>query len=765
MKVFIPLFVAVFGLNALAVDSSGLLLSAFCPNTGTQTAQALNQSQQLGNIVEILKTDPECSGLASGTQNLINNVASLESIRTSADETSRIREKLELFEENAAIERSNILANFEAQFQAQYMADNPSATTSEVEQQVSLAVGGHVPYSDYLSSLELTVNELRIEQFSNRLEVGFDADDRAVEHQQIALIQSNMSSLLSTLSTSTSCTNANESIAPAVVSNVLGLASSVIPGIVGSVVGLGASIVNGSAQLIRNLKYNGLSRSVERNQMKQALSCTFEGLTNTYCKAQDSLNLIKYNQEMERDNCFTSDCKLLKVGIDLLSKKSNSLNSWINLIISGATPSNADAVFTYERAINLQARFNINTQELEGVLNGARNELSRPGARETTILRNLMETLATRVAFRSFEEGNSFGTGRALPYADFFQRNGDKECGAFAYFFNPDRDDRQLEERDATNGESCIVAANNTYPLPLTVSIAELQERVRLLTEETSATVAFQVQLVSEENTSSILSRYESVDNLFNSSPKRFLKDLRKYYADFESYLDKNDIDRPLLRNYIERAVNQSAKVETIIRANSCTDFDDVADDCDVETTKLTLLRRTLAPSQQVLSVQNSLRGIFREHVEISKLNNDISDEDLLLLLDTSTEDSSNILARNNLDQQAVLEDADTAKSISKGNLKNFWDIFERGIYGTLKELRRDGDLNVLGRLCVRAAISPLSKRQYRKLTKYCGGTVYKSVNPKIADIKFDDVINKAFESKACSVFNFKRRQLFLNNN
>lgn len=768
MKIFVLIFTATFGFNVVAADSSGLLLSAFCPNTGTQTAQALNQSQQLGNIVEILKTDPECSGLAAGTENLINSVASLDSIRNSADEASKIRQKLETFEENAAIESASLTANFENQFRAQYIADNPGANQTEIDQQVSLAVGSYTPQSDYLSSLNLVVNETRIEQFSNRLQIGFDIDDRSIENQQIAIIQSNMNSVLATLATSASCTNANESIAPSVVSNVLGLASSVIPGVVGAAVGLGASLVNGSAKLIRSLKYSRFSRSIERNQMKQALSCTFEGLTNTYCKAEDTLNLIRYQRDIESDNCISEDCNLLKKGIDLLSKKSNSLNSWVNLIISGATPSNADAVSTYERAINLQARFNINSQELEGVLNGARNEISRPGANETLILRNLMENLATRVAFRTFDDGNSsFGSSRALPFSDFFQRDSDRQCGAFAYFFSPERDDRALESRDSVNGESCIDAALSAYPSPQTISIAELQERIRLLVSETSRTIAFQVQLVSEENTSSILARYESLDNIFKSSPKQFLFSLRDYYSRFENYLDSKNIKRTLLRNFIERGVSQAQRVEEIINAQSCGDFEDASVDCDLETTKLTNLRTTLAPGavEQVLSVQNSLRGIYREHIEIAKQRGDITDDELLLLLNTSSEDSSNILARNNLNQQALLEDADTAKSISKGNLRNFWDIFSLGIFGTLKELKNDGDVNVLGRLCVRAALSPLSKRQYKKLNKYCRGTVYKSVNPKIADIKFDSVIDQEFERKACSVFRFKREQQFLNNN
>jgi hypothetical protein len=781
MKIFI-LYFALVSVYTYAAKTSSLLLSAFCPSVGTQTSQALIQSQKLDDIITQLKEDPNCSSVAASTQNLLSNITSLDSMISSQDEGSQISRKLSLYEEQQAFERAGLIASFREDSRTSYIRTNPNANETDINEYVDFQAENYIPESELLSLFNTKVNELKVEKLSNQLQVGFDEENNTDVTNKVNSIKANMGSIFTALNTSSACTNANESIAPSIISNVLGLASSFIPGVAGIAVGLGSELINSSAELIRNMKYNGLRRDVERNEMKEALSCSFEGIMNTYCKAKDTLNLIHFESIKKSPDCDTENCKLLNSGIDLISKKSSSLNSWINLILSGAAPRDESQVGPYSSAISLRATFNVLKQTLDGMLNGARYQLSLPGSNKNLVIRNLMESLATTIA------NNASGGGSSSPYADFFQVENDKECGAWAYIYNPaDNNDRRLEGRDTQ--VSCAEYATALYETPVPVST--LQERIRVLNEETSGTVAFAIQLVSEENTSSILSRYDSLNNIFKSSPQDFMDNTLKYYSDFRAYLAANNINRILLNNLILRAENQIFKAKKVISFTKCSDFDDptttdptttdptnddqnlmtlfqftnlAGESCDVEATKLANLSLILAPNQQVLSVENSLRAVFREHVEIAKLNGDISNENLILILNSNSEDSSSILVRNSLGKQQLFEDSTTAMSISKDNLKNFWKTFSKAIIATAKNLKSSKDEYVLGRLCVRAALSPLTSKRIKKLKRYCTGSVYKSTNREVQDIRFDDIISVEFKDKACTVYNFQRKIEYLNN-
>ena len=185
---------------------------------------------------------------------------------------------------------------------------------------------------------------------------------------------------------------------------------------------------------------------------------------------------------------------------------------------------------------------------------------------------------------------------------------------------------------------------------------------------------------------------------------------------------------------------------------------------CDLNAEKLANLSLTLAPNQQVLSVENSLRSIFREHVEMVKDSGEITDESILLILNASSENGSNILVRNSLNTQQVYEDAMTAMSITRGNLENFWKNFSKSIVRVLKKLKEEKNDFLIGKICVSAATSPITKMQKRKIQKFCAGSVYKSTSRKIKDLKYSDIVNLDFKDKACDLYNFRRKLNILNN-
>ncbi len=752
-----------------APSPSSLLMSAYCSNTGTHTLRALTQSDQLADTLELLEATEACDAMASSTNTLLSSIQSLESLNQSETNIEKLNTKLTGFEEQLEIEKANLIATHIQNF----TIINPGATQSQID----ASVAGFVPSSNLLSDLELRVNELKLDLFSGQLDSGFAQNSQELRNDKIKLIGSNINSLLGAISTSNSCTNSNESIAPAIISNVLGVASTALTGVAGIAVGISAKLLAGSRDLIRNMKYKSARRRIDIEKMKEAIPCSFQGITETYCKARDTKNLIDFYAENELNTeCIGGECDLLKTGISLLSKKTSVLNSWVNLILSGASPRNEGLLGPYRSAIYLRAAFDDVKQVLEGMINGARYQLSLPGVDAVSVKRELMEKLAKKVSDNTQETERRSGS---TPFSRFFQK--DPRCGAWAYFFKPNLDPSNAEDRTLgiSSDLDCGENARSEYSAAIDVSV--LQERIKVMNEETSKTVAFEIQLVSEENTSNILMKYNAKDNIFKTSPRIFVKKALSYYGKFEKYIEDKALDRPLLVSLITRAKKQLLKTQKIVYAQNCTDLDSDSlnnttaslskeqelrrnENCDLNAEKLANLSLTLAPNQQVLSVENSLRSIFREHVEMVKDSGDITDESILLILNSSSEDGSNILVRNSLNTQQVYEDAMTAMSITHGNLQNFWKNFSKSIVRVLKKIKEDKNSFLLGKICVSAAIAPITKSQKRKIEKYCAGSVYKSTSRQIKDIKYNDIVNLEFEDKACDLYNFKRKLNVFNN-
>ena len=760
MKKYVLLFLISMSQQTYAVKTSGLLLSAFCSDVGSQTQQAINQSQRLDDIVEQLESDDACKGIAQSTRSLLANIQSLRILEEQETESENLVKTIARYEEEIDVERARLTA-------------------------LNIGTVGYIPTSDYLTSLELRFNELRLSSFEDQLSQGFTSNTEDKKIDRIKLLGANLNSVLSSLSTSNACTSSdsNRSLGPQILSSVLGLAATAVAGVAGVTVALTSEVITSTAGLIRSIHYKDIKKGIETNEMKVALSCSLEGIANTYCKANDSLNLIKYHVEKEsKVKCESEDCLLLKSGVDLIAKKSSSLNSWINLIFSGATPRNTSQVGPYQEAIELRARFNVLEVRMRAQISQARDSISRAESQPNseTRINNIIRNLMTGLAFTS----GSFNEAQRSPYSEFFSE--DSSCGSFAYFFDPDNSDsRNLNRTGSEVDDSCRNVVRSRFENRV-VSLDELEARVGNLNTETAGNVAFTVQLVAEENTSNLLLQYVARDNIFKSSPKNFMDSALLYYKNLKKYLLQDDVKRTFLMNIINRAEKQIRLTQKVINYTDCSEFEKPIDEdhensftnqgeiinsllerssrCDLEATKLTKISIILAPNQQVLSVQGSLKSIFEQHVEIAKSNGDITDDNLLFILNTSDEDSSSVLVRNAIDIQNLFEDSTNAMSVTKGNLKNFWGSYSDAIYKTAKSLKDSDDQIVLGRLCVRAALAPLSESRIKKLTKHCQGTSYVSTNRKVSDIQFDDIVKLKFEEKACKVYDFQRELRFLNN-
>ncbi len=320
LLVAFTMFASVFSHAEESVRPSRLLLSSFanqCPQVVTRNVSTtLVSLQALNNTIEELKKDTNCSGAVAFSA-AVNRYTSLyedfETQGSSAQDKIALEKKIALYTgllSNPAIDPT--LASF--------------LQTEIVSSQASLVdIDTNLSHFKNFSGKEARVADQLVRA----------ADDFLTELQTQ---QGN------------ACYQKNSAKISSVVSNALLVTAAFASGGTSLALAGGAVIVKSVGKHVGEMKFNRTLDNIQDIEMPTALRCVSQALTDQYCAANETQELI-----LERIDNNTNETTSYD-GINLLSYQLAPLSKWLNEVFSGSAITSEGDLINREKS-EIQSEF------------------------------------------------------------------------------------------------------------------------------------------------------------------------------------------------------------------------------------------------------------------------------------------------------------------------------------------------------------------------------------------------------------------------
>ncbi len=743
-------------------DPSDDLINAFCgQDLGEHTLVALGQSQALEKIITSMQDDENCELVYHNALALHQNLQLMESYYNQKDQTKR-RYELEVnrYADELATERATLFDTYMNNF----AKENPGYTTADYEAYAS----SFVPSSDYYEGLESAYLDSKINLISSEASLSTDGtqDEQTHRLNNISVISGNLRSLFAAINDSPNCSQEKLNVLGQLASQVLGTAGSIYGGIVGGVMMLGSLAITGVDHLVKNIKKRNRLELIEDSRLRLALGCAYESMAKTWCQANSTEAIIKHNQILRHsfENPDETDCKScgnLYLGLDLLTKKIIPHNAWMTRIISGSAPSSSASASVKNTAFNMRYKLEAYKRMIEGDLNQAKVEeeqLSGEALRNFRI-QKMKDVIGMTMS----------GSSEESPYQDLFVE--DPSCGQAIYFYSGAVGEPVFAASEPMNGDDmgCHAYAKRLYPQAVSAQAPTVQRLRDLMVElniRATEHINQKISLVFEENPELVMQQYHSLDPRTGTTPKEFLSSAITYLQKVRDQFLSDESYRYSIIN-IEKIGNKLSEAYSVLES-PCSEK---SVSCAIE--QISQLGNILAPDQQIFFISNSLQEIVKQDVDYHLQTEQVSDEFIKFIIDTSYQSGSKVMLSKYLDISKARNDAREAKMITEDNLVSLSNIFDKAYLRILKKLKNRGDKRLLGKYCIDALIVPDSSKMMtdkilrhrkKKLMEICRGSVYPSDYPdKVADLEFNKVAKLSFQDRICQMAGFNKKQKLLN--
>ena len=749
-KILIILSATFINLNssfaASSYDPTNDLITAYCSGSvGEHSRNALAQAEALKDTVERIKNDAACSDVYAASMNLYENLSKLGSLYENNKNSQEF--KVNRFFDEMEIERSRLMDSHIAS----YLSAHPGATPQELAAERL----SYSPTSPLLTSLEETYAQEKINLISTTITLDGPQQKNEQDYriQKIAAIKSGVENLFSSLKSSTECSRNYGNLLSQMGAQVLGTAGSIYSGIIGSSLLAGSVFISGTSELITQIKYKTKLDELKNTRLQLALGCSLEGIAKTYCEARNTQtvlnNILKFDPSVAEQNVFK--------GISLLTKEIIPFNKWVQRIVAGSNPTTTSQADDRIKAFDLRNTLESFKQGLMGGINETANTINNLTgstdvitAKKNTLIITLMGDIAATIS--PIQHSSSSGGGaKVTPYSNAFAN--DKECGAYVYIYSVGRE-RVKGPNPQGNPESCQdylrrAFADTWINPPSTDTIRMIVDN---LNAEATEYVSLRLNQVLEENPRLVMALYESEDPRTLTTPHEFLDGITLYLNKFRSELRSRENGK--LIRLIEKTEIQINNAVEIINS-------DVPE--DLQLSRLGIL---LAPNQLTFSINNALREIVKQDVDMKLKNKKISNDDLQFLLKITPTNSVDLFTKYYLNIQMAQDDAALAKNMTKKNLEVFGSLFSENYLKNLAALQKDWENNhsedvrrQIGLNCVQALIVPDESRLHgKKLDKLCAQVFYPSSNSQVPNLNYDELKNKNFDSRVCRIYDFKKK-------
>ena len=337
----------------------------------------------------------------------------------------------------------------------------------------------------------------------------------------------------------------------------------------------------------------------------------------------------------------------------------------------------------------------------------------------------------------------------------------DMSCGHIVYIYSLGKS-RIKDNANSLASETCTDYARRIYADTFSnpPSLEILRGLIDVVNTEATDYATLKLNQVLEENPRLVMALYDSADPKTLSTPRDFLEGAALYLNKFRGELG---VSNTKLIRLIEKTMTQINEAISIING-------DIAEDLQIS--RLGVL---LAPNQITLSVNNALREIVKQDIDLKLKSGNLGSEDLQFLLKANPTNGVDLFTKYYLNLQKVEDDAAFAKNMTKKNLETFGslfaDIYLKNLTELKKELGRNSSNDVrrqIGLNCLESLLVPdestlhqnkVFGQRSKKLDKVCLNAIYPSSNPgQVADLSYSELRALNFEERVCRIYDFKRK-------
>lgn len=193
----------------------------------------------------------------------------------------------------------------------------------------------------------------------------------------------------------TECFRQNPAASMQVVSSLMGIGGSFAPPVYGAAMMLMAQLISISVEAARQYPLNKAIWDLHSAKIPLALTCGLESLTDLYCQANDSFELLQFQAERYPGENLPPES--IWAGLDILGRRLPILTSWLQNVRTGVVPSDPTEA---QRQIYIWTKYNrLDTENLKvmGNLNYAK-QLYETSALQPDTQKNVLIQLVGAVS-------------------------------------------------------------------------------------------------------------------------------------------------------------------------------------------------------------------------------------------------------------------------------------------------------------------------------------------------------------------------------
>jgi hypothetical protein len=710
------LFSTFFSLNSFSkVDLDQSLFSAFgggCQSIGGHTTVALGQTAHLKKIIQSIQEDPSCNEWANSLEGILQQGGQIyyPSSPHSLDLLERQISDLGIVLEQ---ENNPVIAQILA----------TELANKKIE---SINLGLHNKQSLWKSRTD-TLSQLN----------------------QLAF------SLNSNLKSSSKCFQKYPALALQMGGHILGSANSfdITKTLIGSgLIGMG-TLTQFLIDLIQSLKFQKTLRRLEHSSLAQALSCSLEGLSQTYCHAHETFKRIK-EVAKNRINRFDENW----VGISLL-KNMNLYNSWISHVTAGSPAGNLIHAYRKKMVIELRSVYEKSKEDINAHIKEAQDEIKNsPSTQEEAIKRRLIKSLV-------FIVGPSPEKSKSSPYINSFPEN--FNCGPLFYYYSP-QSERNPTLPPMTTCENYIRSLK--LPVP---KVRTIEKKSHQLLLEGQQYVDIRFSLVKEVDPETVLLEGEKEGKHGLLSPIKNLKKSMSYLKNLsQTYPDEIPPNTQYVISQTAHIIQKSLQIFDKRENSDLSNLPTEEKSKAQASQKLEGIQKLLAPEMKTSYLEERLKNIVRFEIRKKIEKGDLPKLVKELILLSWNDEIRDLEDLVNIDLESKRHDVQTAMRLSLINLESMGTLFNKALKRVFRQLVRDekkyrgekSSTALIERLCALSLSLPQLGQWDRKwgqhfIFKYCKGRALSSIyNPEKIHVRFNAHSNKPFHERACLYYNYMKR-------
>ena len=705
--------------STAAYDPTADLLSGFgdrCPlSYGSGNRQAMADSNSIANIIQTMKDDPACGGIRTA----LNGV--------------------QIATTQAAINapKSNELALQ----QQQQICQSVQSALNDPTIKAALA-NVNDPQNSYAVELQNQLQSCQTQIFtSNGAVAAADVNARQIAATNL---QNSMTTLFGSLNQSgaAQCNEASPGVVAKIASQIMGSTSSLVSGTnpYGAIIATGmltaSVLVDQLINFIHNYSMNHALIKLSRANQLTGVDCAIEAVSDSYCKADESLTAINADKAISKESCL-SEATVLGNNMDILNGLVISLkNSGGHTIAAINNQMQVNDARSQIEAARLALQ-EIKVSYLE------KTEAERPG-----FLRSKIDEISQNIMKIP---------GRDVYIPDLGTNASD--WGNVLYYIYSQGTQNQVDQKSLTPSYDSAAFVKDKYPKPPTLD--QIDDTVSHLLTEMSGQQNAKSASVGKDS-GKLISDMVSGGPI---SPAEYLGEVQTYIKNLTDYYNgllKNSAAlKPSDKLFYNTELNRLKTLQTPIDDSISTLYSTSSDE-----EKVSKILSDLTPNSDTQFISVTLQDIIGKDIQKRIQNHtlDASVEDLVKYsASKSMTDVTGALSQLQSTNLASKTQLDDAKLHSQTNLQSLGDVYGKLMSTQLGDMQKNIDKNIdpetqksnIAKSCILMAQIPSPPS-----LPSCAGAKWK--DPDTGEtLNYDDIMKKAWTDRVCTVHQFYKKAVY----